>query len=211
MRGIRVVAGAGLALYGVSYLWLSPAAAAGDASGPRWALGEVFVSVSGAAFLVAAWGLAAVTRWGSRMAAAAAVAGLLTLAPYLAAMQGERSGSAIANTAAHAAGCAAILLALAVPRAERLLSRRARPGSLPPGPPGARPLPGPSRVIPAGHHSGGWRPAHGRAASSWADSEISVPSSPMRPASITPIGKPWEFQCSGTFTAGCPVTLNTAV
>jgi hypothetical protein len=135
MRGIRVVAGAGLALYGVSYLWLSPAAVAGDASGPLWALVEVLVIVSGAAFLVAAWGLAAVTRWGSRMTATAAVAGLLTLAPYLAAMQGGHSGGAIANAAAHAVGCAAILLALAIPRAERSLSRRAGPGGLPPGPP----------------------------------------------------------------------------
>src|ERR1700759_4261835 len=61
------------------------------------------------------------------------------------------------------------------------------------------------------YQSGGWRPCHGRACSSCADREISVASSPIRPASITPIGRPSAFQCSGTFTAGCPDTLSTAV
>ena len=59
----------------------------------------------------------------------------------------------------------------------------------------------------ADHQSGGCLSFHGRACSSWADREIRVPSSPIRPASITPIGRPSAFQCSGTFTAGWPDTL----
>src|SRR6516165_6891965 len=54
---------------------------------------------------------------------------------------------------------------------------------------------------------GGCRSFQGRASSSWADREIRVLSSPIRPASITPIGRPSSLQYSGTFTAGRPVTL----
>ena len=53
-----------------------------------------------------------------------------------------------------------------------------------------------------GYQISGWRSFQGRAASSWADSEIRVPSSPIRPASMTPMGSPASVQCSGTFTAG---------
>ena len=57
------------------------------------------------------------------------------------------------------------------------------------------------------HQIAGCRSRHGRAASSCADSEISVVSSPVRPASIIPIGRPSAVQYSGTLTAGWPVTL----
>src|ERR1700722_11006453 len=63
----------------------------------------------------------------------------------------------------------------------------------------------------AGYQISGCRPRHGRAASSWADSEISVPSAPIRPASMTPIGRPAGVQCSGTLTAGWPELLYRAV
>jgi len=53
-----------------------------------------------------------------------------------------------------------------------------------------------------GYQMAGWRSFQGLAASSWADSEIRVPSSPIRPASMTPMGSPASVQCSGTFTAG---------
>jgi hypothetical protein len=55
--------------------------------------------------------------------------------------------------------------------------------------------------------SGGCRSFHGRACSSCADREIRVPSSPIRPASMMPIGRPAAVQCSGTLTAGWPDTL----
>ncbi len=64
-----------------------------------------------------------------------------------------------------------------------------------------------SAVPGPGHQSGGCRSFHGRACSSWADREIKVASSPIRPASITPIGRPSAFQYSGRLTAGCPDTL----
>ena len=85
--------------------------------------------------------------------------------------------------------------------------RRAGPAAPPPG--GVL-RPSRSAPSPAGepdHQTGGCLSFHGRACSSWADREIRVPSSLIRPASITPIGKPSTFQCSGTFTAGWPDTL----
>ena len=75
------------------------------------------------------------------------------------------------------------------------------------GPAPASPAPAPSPAGEPDHQIGGCLSFHGRACSSWADREIRVPSSPIRPASITPIGKPSAFQCSGTFTAGWPDTL----
>jgi len=57
------------------------------------------------------------------------------------------------------------------------------------------------------YQRGGRRSFQGRACSSWADREISVPSSAMRPASMMPIGRPSAVQCSGTLTAGWPDTL----
>ena len=65
----------------------------------------------------------------------------------------------------------------------------------------------PALYAAAQRQSGGCLSFHGRACSSWADREIRVASSPIRPASITPIGRPSAFQCSGTFTAGWPDTL----
>ena len=38
-----------------------------------------------------------------------------------------------------------------------------------------------------------------------------VPSSAIRPASMTPIGNPSAVQCSGRLTAGWPVRLYSAV
>ena len=67
------------------------------------------------------------------------------------------------------------------------------------------------RPSPAPYQAGGCRSFHGRAASTWADSESSVASSRIRAASMTPIGSPPAVQYSGRFTAGCPVTLYTAV
>lgn len=124
MRALRVVAALGAGLYGASYLWLSPAAVPG-AGGLVWAVVDVLVIVTAAGFMVAAWGLARAAPWGERMAAGAALAGLLTLAPYLVASEGVRAGNATVNAALHALGCAAILLALSIPPAERTLSRRA--------------------------------------------------------------------------------------
>ena len=65
----------------------------------------------------------------------------------------------------------------------------------------------PSARMAGFYQTGGWRSFQGRACSSWADREIRVPSPPIRPASITPIGRPSAVQCSGTFTAGWPDTL----
>ena len=75
------------------------------------------------------------------------------------------------------------------------------------GRPPEPPAPTPTPTTQLGHQSGGCLSFHGRACSSWADREIRVASSPIRPASITPIGRPSAFQCSGTFTAGWPDTL----
>ena len=60
-------------------------------------------------------------------------------------------------------------------------------------------------------HASGCRCAHGRAVSTCADSESSEASSAGRPTSMLPIGNPASVQYSGTLTAGCPVTLNSAV
>jgi hypothetical protein len=125
MRGLRVAGALGLALYGASYLWLAPAAAPGGAGGPVWAVVEVLVIVTAVGFAVAAWGLARAGPWSTRMTIAAAVAGLLTLIPYLAAVRSDFTGRAVLNAALHGLGCAAILLVLLIPPAERTLSRRA--------------------------------------------------------------------------------------
>jgi dipeptide/tripeptide permease len=127
MRALRIVTGLGLGSYGASYLWLAPAAVPG-AAGPLWAVVEVLVVATAAGFIVAGWGLARTAPWAERMMTGAAVAGLLTLIPYLVASQDIRSGGTAVNAALHALGCAAVLLGLSVPPAERLLSRRARHG-----------------------------------------------------------------------------------
>ena len=72
-------------------------------------------------------------------------------------------------------------------------------------PPGSRP-PGSAYAA-----TGGRRPAHGAASSSWPASESSVSSSPKRPTNCTPMGSPASFQCSGSEIPGCPVTLNGGV
>lgn len=149
MRALRVVAAVGLGLYGASYLWLAPAAAPGRADGPLWALVEVFVVITAAGFIVGAWGMARQGPWGERMTGGAAVAGLLTLVPYLIAGQGMPN--ATGNAALHALGCAAVLLALIIPAAERALNRRARTGIAGAGRPGPA-LRGLRGVIPQGRH-----------------------------------------------------------
>src|SRR5258706_8929512 len=65
--------------------------------------------------------------------------------------------------------------------------------------------------MPTNYQIGGCGSRHGLAASTCADNEISVASSPSRPASMTPIGSPSAFQYNGRFTAGCPEMLYNAV
>jgi len=55
----------------------------------------------------------------------------------------------------------------------------------------------------------GRRPAQGRAASSWPARRNSVASSPKRPSTCTPMGRPAPFHQSGTDMAGLPVMLAT--
>ena len=125
MRALRVAGALVLGLYGASYLWLAPAAVPGGAGGPLWAVVEVLVIVTAAGFAVAGWGLLRAAPWGTRMTLAAALAGLLTLIPYLVAVHGVQTGHADVNAALHGLGCAAILLVVLIPPAERTLSRRA--------------------------------------------------------------------------------------
>ena len=61
------------------------------------------------------------------------------------------------------------------------------------------------------HHPGGRRSAHGAAASTCAASASSSSSSAGRAASITPTGRPSGVQCSGSETAGMPVTFQAEV
>ena len=125
MRAVRLAGALVLGLYGASYLWLAPAAVPGGAGGPLWAVVEVLVIMTAAGFAVAGWGLVRAAPWGTRMTIAAAVAGLLTLIPYLVAVRGAQIGHADVNAALHGLGCAAILLTVLIPPAERTLSRRA--------------------------------------------------------------------------------------
>ncbi len=69
------------------------------------------------------------------------------------------------------------------------------------------PRPAGPAAEPADHQMEGCLSFQGRASSSWADREIRVASSPIRPASITPMGSPSALQCSGTLTAGWPDML----
>jgi hypothetical protein len=125
MRALRVTGALVLALYGASYLWLTPAAVPG-AGGPLWALVDVLAIASAAGFMVAGWGLARAARWRAPMAVGAAIAGLVTIVPYLAAVQDAGTGDVASRAALHGLGSAAILLALLLPPAERLLSQRAK-------------------------------------------------------------------------------------
>ena len=125
MRALRAAGALVLGLYGASYLWLAPAAVPGGAGGPLWAMVEVLVIVTAAGFAVAAWGLTRAAPWNTRMTIAAAVAGLVTLIPYLVAARGLPAGHAEVNAALHGLGCAAILLIMLIPPAERTLNRRA--------------------------------------------------------------------------------------
>ncbi len=84
------------------------------------------------------------------------------------------------------------------PRRGPATSDRARPGA-------------PRSHVPLGHQQSGCRCAHGRASSSWPPRESRVASSPGRPMSCTPIGRPPADQPSGKDNAGCPVTLYGAV
>ena len=59
--------------------------------------------------------------------------------------------------------------------------------------------------------SGGRRSAHGRAASSWAESDSSVASSCRRPTSCTASGTPSGVKPAGTDAAGWPVTFHAGV
>ena len=61
------------------------------------------------------------------------------------------------------------------------------------------------------HQPGGRRSCHGAAASTWADSASNSSSSAGRAASITPTGRPSGVQCSGSETAGMPVTFQAEV
>src|SRR4051812_20048971 len=65
-------------------------------------------------------------------------------------------------------------------------------------------------AVRAAQATGGRRSAHGRAASSCADSASSGPSPAGRPKSWTPTGRP-SCSDSGSEIAGCPVTFATAV
>ena len=125
MRTLRVAGALVLGMYGASYLWLAPAAVPGGAGGPLWAVVEVLVIVTAAGFAVAGWGLTRAAPWSTRMTFAATVAGLVTLIPYLAAVRTVAADYAEVNAALHGLGCAAILLVLLIPPAERTLSRRA--------------------------------------------------------------------------------------
>ncbi len=126
MRTLRAAGALVLGVYGASYLWLAPAAVPGGAGGPLWAVVEVLVIVTAAGFAVAGWGLARGAPWSSRMTIVAALAGLATLIPYLVAVRTVAVGHAEVNAALHGLGCAAILLVMLIPPAERTLSRRAR-------------------------------------------------------------------------------------
>ncbi len=53
--------------------------------------------------------------------------------------------------------------------------------------------------------------SHGRACSIWAARASRWWSSPGRPASITPTGRPAGVWCSGSDTAGIPVTFHADV
>ncbi len=126
MGALRVIGALLLGLYGASYLWLTPAAVPGGGGGPVWAVVEVLVIATAAGFIVAGWGMARAAPWAGPMTIGAAVAGLLTLVPYLAAAGDVREAHAVVNASLHGLGCAAILLALSIPPAERSLARRAR-------------------------------------------------------------------------------------
>jgi hypothetical protein len=125
MRALRAIGALMLGLYAASYLWLTPAATGGGAGGPLWTVVDVLVIVTAATFAVAAWGLARAAPWSERMMIGGAIAGLLTLVPYLAAVHDVWAGHAAVNAGVHGLGCAALLLALLIPPAERTLTRRA--------------------------------------------------------------------------------------
>ncbi len=120
MFSVRNVGGVSLFLFGTTFLWLTPmfAAADVDTSGAAWAEVGFLAAVTIIGFTVATWGLFRRADWWEPLAAACAVAGLVTLVPYWIAADGSGVTNPVFDVLIHAAGSLGVLLLLRVPRLE---------------------------------------------------------------------------------------------
>ena len=120
MFGFRNLSAVAFLLFGTTFLWMT-AAFVGEQpppKGPLWMAVNMLTIVAIALFTLAAWGVWKQTTWWEVVAVSAAIVGLVSVVPYVAAINGEGQLSdqgVVLNIGIHALGSLAVLAVALVP------------------------------------------------------------------------------------------------